>query len=112
MSKEEDENRKFSDWLASRMADANLTAEDREIFADWLMKESPDRKEKKESESGLKITLHDVRELFSWLKCRITASDINERERKLFNEWLVQKVTDHPTDSPAELHKLKRELLN
>jgi hypothetical protein len=121
---EEEEHRKFSDWLASRMVDANLSAEDRKIFTDWLMKESPDGEnhrgahshagceKKNEVESGLKITLHDVRELFTWLKTRITTSDINDGERKLFNEWLVQKVTDHQTEDHVEYHKLKRELLD
>ena len=125
MSKEEDneEHRKFSDWLASRMLDANLTTEDRKVFTDWLKKESPqagndldahhaDHKKKNEVESDLKVTLHDVRELFTWLKTRITSSDINEGERKLFNEWLVQKVTDHHSDDHADFHKLKRELLD
>jgi hypothetical protein len=127
LSKEEDEDeehQRFSDWLASRMVDANLNPEDRKVFTDWLMKESPDdsnvhvahhavaRETKNEVESGLMITLHDVRELFTWLKTRITTSDINDRERKLFNEWLVQRVTDHPSDDHAQYHKLKRELLD
>jgi hypothetical protein len=118
---EDDERRKFSDWLGVRMVDANLTAEDRKIFTDWLKKESPDAQDAysqakhektDEVESGLKITLRDVRELFAWLKTRITSSDINERERKLFNEWLVQKVTDHQSEDHADYHRLKRELLD
>lgn len=127
MSKEVDdkEHQRFSDWLASRMVDANLNTEDRKVFTDWLMKRSPNDlnacgahkpaagcENESEVESGLKITLHDVRELFAWLKTRITTSEINERERKLFNEWLVQKVTDHHSEDHTELHKLKRELLD
>jgi alkylhydroperoxidase family enzyme len=111
LSKEEDEeHQRFSDWLASRMVDANLNPEDRKVFTDWLMKESPD-------DSNVHVAHHAVaretkNELFTWLKTRITTSDINDRERKLFNEWLVQRVTDHPSDDHAQYHKLKRELLD
>ncbi len=112
VSKQDDEQRQFHDWLALRMADANITAEDKKVFAEWLERESPEHKKKIKTECGLKVTLHDVRELFSWLKNRISSSDISDKERKLFNEWLVLKVTDHHPADHKEFHKLKRELLD
>ena len=111
----------FAEWLAQRVSAANLSDEEKRVFADWLAKENkiPDSKPGRVDPDGYagapeatKITMHDVRELFSWIKGRVSHASINENERKELNNWLMQRATESGDVHENELKKLRQDLLD
>ncbi len=103
----------FTKWLAEKMGDANLSQDEIQEFVDWMAKREAHDKKKDAKETKADISLHDVGELFVWLKGRLHSSNVDKRNQHELLDWLVKKLKSEGGNlDERDLSNLKKDLLD
>lgn len=93
----------LKEWLAKRMAEEDLSAEEVSEFTAWLTSRSCDKRHNDIAAKPSGISVGDVVELVGWLKGRMKDAVVKPHEKRDLFGWLTGRISTHTCLSPEEM---------